>query len=155
MCANDLSKQADHIPKHHIFYRLTNPSAEAQGCLTNRSLQRRRVPYFVQIRKKRHHTNAIYRMCARRTEDTDGGTRTNSNVWRARYRILVGRRHDAVHNGPAQIAAGKFGRHATAAVPRAPKAEFGLSLSAKSSAIGFRKSLSTKNRLNVELRHRH
>jgi len=49
------------------------------------------------------------------TEDKDGGTRTNSNrsSYGARYRILVGRRHGAVQNRPARIAAGKFGRHAT------------------------------------------
>jgi len=58
----------------------------------------------------------------------------------ARYRILVGGRHGAVQNGPARIAAGKFGRRATAAVPRArhqssvPYASVAASAAAESSS---------------------
>lgn len=45
----------------------------------------------------------------------------------ARYRFLVGRRHGAVQNGAARIAAGKFGRRA--AVPRARTAQLGRPVS--------------------------
>lgn len=99
------------------------------------------------MRKKCHHTNDIQTR-ARQTPKKDDGTKTNSNriLYGARYRILVGRRRGAVQNEPARIAAGKFGRHATAAVPRALTAEFGRPVavampSAMWSAIRFGKAL--------------